>query len=166
MKSELCRLGCFCAGIPGDSIQNVLYRLGDTLQLLSAMPDELRGVVLLIGTNNIERFSAEAVCDGIVAIVESIHAARPTLGVCVFGLLPRGAWRDSPISDAKLSQRILSCNAQVEAAAKAKDLDFIFFDLSEVFAPGGVRVNNFFRRDQLHLTEHGYQALSTTRCFF
>ena len=156
MKTELRQLGCFCAGISGDNIQNVLYRL-DTLQLLSVMPDNLQAVVLLIGTNNVERYTAEAVCGGIIAIVESIRRARPTLGACVFGLLPRGPWPGSPVTEDVLTRRILSSNAQVEAAVKA--LGCIYHDAWEVFAPERVRVARFFRNDTLHLSNSGYHVL-------
>jgi GDSL-like Lipase/Acylhydrolase family len=81
----------FNAGVGGDRIRNVLYRLG-TKNLMGAL--QARGVkhaILQMGTNDLRpkrRLSTEALGQ-YALILEAVHRASPEAKVLVTGLLPR-----------------------------------------------------------------------------
>jgi len=77
----------YIAGVGGDGIQNMLFRL-DT-GLLESCADTLQHVVLCAGTNNLEKFDAEDIVDGIRNLLDVIKKKRPSILVSVLGILPR-----------------------------------------------------------------------------
>src|SRR5262245_40480610 len=73
-------------GIGGDQTQHVLWRLQNG-ELEGIQP---KVVVLMIGTNNVGRDSAEQIAEGITAIVREIHKRSPSTKVLLLGVFPRG----------------------------------------------------------------------------
>ena len=71
--------------IAGDRIENVLWRINDTV-----LPKSIRSVVIHCGTNNIDTSSSDEISVGVVTIARSISHRYPNVEVIVSGLLPRG----------------------------------------------------------------------------
>ena len=125
------------AGVGGDKIQNVLWRLEQGL--LTKI--KARKIILMIGTNNVETDSISNICEGIVAILKEISTE-----VVVLGILPR-----NPHPSDRKAQRIKDTIKGVNEWLKL-NLKIPYLDHSEPF----------FQRDDLyedhvHLNEEGYQ---------
>ena len=79
-------------GIGGDTTQGVLWRMQN---------GELEGfkaklIVLMLGTNNINRNPVDEIVDGDRLIVEEFKKRQPQAKVLVLGVFPRGAQADTP----------------------------------------------------------------------
>ena len=74
-------------GIGGDQTGHVLWRLTEGKEFDNIKP---KAVVLMIGTNNSGRDSAEQIADGITLIVKTIHQKAPSAKVLLLGVFPRG----------------------------------------------------------------------------
>ncbi len=101
-------LHCFNAGIGGDGVQNVLWRLESTAfgNVLSNL-EKLHSVALLIGTNNIEKYSAEQVSDAIKVLVTKLYQMRLDVQFYVISIIPR-------IDPKDINKKIISCNQLLE----------------------------------------------------
>ncbi len=91
-------------GIAGDRTEHVLWRIENGA--LDGISPEV--VVLLIGTNNVGRHSAEQIADGITAIVRNIHAKLPHTKVLLVGPFPRSATPDSTRAKLEKVNQIVS----------------------------------------------------------
>ena len=71
-------------GISGDRVENVLWCTRDTPSLLS-----LKNVVILYGTNNINKDSPYDITEGLIAIISVFknQSSNPNIFIC--GILPR-----------------------------------------------------------------------------
>ncbi|HRE83626.1 MAG TPA: GDSL-type esterase/lipase family protein [Opitutaceae bacterium] len=78
-------------GIGGDTTRGVLYRLGDVLAL------NPRGVVILIGTNDLEEGATpEVASENIRLILTSLHAHNATLPIVLCYVMPSSALKSRP----------------------------------------------------------------------
>jgi lysophospholipase L1-like esterase len=71
-------------GIPGDTTQNVLWRLdhGEVAGLRPAV------TVVMIGTNDLATYSVPAVTEGIEAVVADLRRRLPRTRILLLGVLP------------------------------------------------------------------------------
>jgi lysophospholipase L1-like esterase len=96
-------------GVPGDTTQNVLWRLGhDELKTLAP-----RVAVLMIGTNNLGRWAAPEVVAGVEAVVGSTEALLPGAHIVLLGVPPidppgTGRHREVADVDAALAEHYRS----------------------------------------------------------
>ena len=101
--------------------------------------------------------------DGWIRVIRVIGELRarlsPRLHVYVFGLLPRAPWPSSRVKldEKTLTARIAKCNAQLHTAVSQMH-NCTFSDISDSFAPSGVRDLRLFR-DAIHLSREGYSTL-------
>ena len=77
-------------GIAGDTTQGVLYRL----QNGEGAGISPRAVMLMIGTNNTGRNSAEEIAEGIGAVVLLLRKCFPESRILLLGVFPRGTAND------------------------------------------------------------------------
>ncbi len=129
--------------IPGDRIENVLWRLQN---------GEFKGikpkvVVLLIGTNNCGTDSAEKIAVGIKMIINEIHDKSPSTKVLLLGIFPRN-------KDSFQMVKIEKANAFLAKYDDGRMTRFININ-DEFFGPDG-QVQEDIMFDYLHLTVEGY----------
>src|SRR2546426_405761 len=74
-------------GIGGDQTGHVLWRITEGKELEGINP---KVTVLMIGTNNTARDSAEEIADGIKLIVKTVHQKLPKTKVLLLAVFPRG----------------------------------------------------------------------------
>ncbi len=131
-------------GWGGDTTRNILWRIRN---------GELDGVnpkvaVLMAGTNNLGCDPAQAIVEGVRAIVSTVEEKAPGAQIILMGVLPRG---DNPAYGAAI-QEINSGLAKL-AGGRVR-----FIDPSPRFSgsDGGVR-RELYEKDLLHPALAGYQ---------
>jgi len=150
--SKLKQFKCILAGVGGDGVQHMLYRIANGL--IEACPSTLHTVVLMAGTNNIEKFSAEQVAEGVENLIKVIREKRPNLKVILFGLPPR----DSTVkkyTNRQLLDKVQMFNGILEKLPeKISNMEYRCFYNQIVYNTGN-RMDNFFD-DYVHLNAKGY----------
>jgi lysophospholipase L1-like esterase len=133
-------------GIAGDVTQGVLWRVRN---------GELDGftaklVILMLGTNNLNRYTNADIVAGDSAIVAEVRKRQPQAKVLVLGVFPRGESADNPYRAA-----IREIN---QGLARLADNERVFFmDIGEKFlAPDGTLPRDVMP-DGLHPNENGYR---------
>ncbi|HVA48652.1 MAG TPA: GDSL-type esterase/lipase family protein [Pirellulales bacterium] len=135
------------AGIPGDTTQNILWRLDNGL--LDNVHPKL--VVLLAGTNNLLNDSSADIAAGVKAIVDTLHERLPDTKVLLVGIPPTGTSASYPYR-----QKEAAANALIQALADG--VDTFYIDITPLLlAPNGDQQAGIFFDDQVHLTAAGYQ---------
>ena len=133
-------------GIAGDTTQGVLWRMQN---------GELEGfkaklIVLMLGTNNINRNPVDDIVDGDRLIVEEFRKRQPQAKVLVLGVFPRGADANTP-----MRTTIKEIN---EKLAKLADNKQVFFkDIGASFLEADGTLSKEVMGDGLHPTAKGYQ---------
>ncbi len=134
-------------GIGGDQTQHVLWRITN---------GELDGItpkvaVLMIGTNNVAKHSAEEIAGGIKAIVHTIHTKSPQTKVLLLAVFPRDAAPDSP-----RRQKIAEINKIIAKLHDGKAIRFL--DIGKKFLQDDGTLTKEIMPDLLHLSAKGYQT--------
>ena len=75
-------------GIRGDEIENMLYRINQ-----SSIPHLTNTVVLICGTNNLDRGKPSAITNGLICVVALLQLKHKKLRIVVSGILPRNKGR-------------------------------------------------------------------------
>jgi lysophospholipase L1-like esterase len=138
-------------GIGYDRTQNVLWRLQNGQ--LSFGP--VKGVALLIGTNNIANgHSPEETALGIGRVIAEIRARQPAARILLLGLLPRGERADDPLraKAAEVNRLIAAC--QDEKAG------IIFRDIGAAFLGKDGTIATAVMHDFLHPKGKGYEIMT------
>ena len=133
-------------GIGGDTTQGVLWRMQN---------GELDGfkaklIVLMLGTNNINRNPNADIAEGDRLIVEEFKKRQPQAKVLILGIFPRAVEATSPLRAA-----IKEINPMLAKLADNKQV--FYMDIGEKFlAPDG-RLTPEIMPDALHPNLAGYQ---------
>ena len=131
-------------GFGWDRIENALWRI---------YHGELDGyeaqkVVLLMGTNNLDKNSDQEIIDGINELVRAVRHRQPTAQIYVAGIMPR----------AGKETRVAILNRTLQARLLADEATFI--DMStELTQPNGRIIKELFS-DGLHPNKEGYQRVA------
>ena len=145
-------------GIPGDTVQNVLYRLQNH-ELDGIHPKVL---VLNIGTNNIHANSPNETARGVGLVMNELHKAFPDTKLLVVGLLPRES-EDAESTPAQQRRYISDVNERlakiVSAAADQSDPNrwVTYKDVGSAFTTSSGTVDTALMDDKLHPTQAGYE---------
>lgn len=133
-------------GIAGDVTQGVLWRMQNGE--LSGFQAKL--IILMLGTNNINRNTNADIAAGVGAIVQEFRTRQPQAKVLVLGVFPRGVLPDNAFRPA-----IREIN---EHLARLDDGQNVFFmDIGDRFlAPDGTLPADIMP-DALHPNINGYQ---------
>lgn len=133
-------------GIGGDRTQHVLWRL-ENGNLEGLDP---KVAVIMIGTNNYKDNSAEEIADGIVAIVETLRAERPKMGILLLAIFPRD---EKPSENrAKLAEASRRASGSVADGKRVR-----YLDIGMVFLKPDGTIPADIMPDFLHLTPAGYE---------
>jgi lysophospholipase L1-like esterase len=133
-------------GIAGDTTQGVLWRMQN---------GELDGftaklIVLMLGTNNVNRNPVDEIVDGNRLILEEFKKRQPQAKVLLLGVFPRTAQADNPI-------RAIIKEMNEKLAKLADDRQVFFKDIGQAFlAPDGTLPADVMP-DGLHPSARGYQ---------
>jgi lysophospholipase L1-like esterase len=140
-------------GISGDKTQSVLWRLDHgLLEALAGNGNDVRAVVVMIGTNNSngDEATAEQIGDGIVAVVERLRRGLPKAKVLLLSIFPRG---ELP-GPQREKNNAASARAQ---AAFANDAFVVCRDIGGVFLDAEGRITKDVMPDRLHLSKQAYR---------
>jgi beta-glucosidase len=135
-------------GVEGDRVENTLWLVTHGA-LDGVRPD---GIVLLIGTNNLNWNSQAAIADGVGTVVGEIRSRYPATRVLVLGLLPRGPkWIEHERRD------IIAINRRLAALEDGRHVRFL--DAGGAFLDASGRIRADLLPD-VHLSAEGYRALA------
>ena len=148
---EIRGLGAMSLGVASDRTQHLLYRIrsGEFSRLSP------RAAVLIIGTNNVNRNTAEETRDAIVQVVDEFRAVWPDTSLVVVGVLPR----QLPQGQAR-QRRIDALNALVSEATRTRDWVTFVLLRNEFLSDDGGLNRALYEQDGIHLTAAGYEALT------
>jgi lysophospholipase L1-like esterase len=133
-------------GIAGDTTQGVLWRMQNGE--LDGFNSKL--VVLMLGTNNINRNTNEDIAAGDRAIVEEFKKHQPQAKILLLGIFPRNADPAHP-----LRASIKEINAALEKLGD--DRKVFYKDIGEKFLTADGTLATEIMADGLHPTTSGYQ---------
>ncbi len=141
-------------GIAGDTTQGVLYRL----QYGEGEGFSPRAVMLMIGTNNTGRNTAEEIAEGIGAVVSMLRKCFPESRILLLGVFPRSRANDP------VRQTIREINNTI---SKLDDGDKIhYLDIGARFLNSDGNIPADVMSDALHPSSKGYEiwadAVGTT----
>jgi lysophospholipase L1-like esterase len=138
-------------GIGGDQTQHVLWRI-ENGELEKFKP---KALVLMIGTNNTGRDSAEAIAKGVTKIVETIRKKTPTTKILLLAVFPRGEKPSSPEKANPGRDKIKEVNSIIAKLDDKKNIHFL--DIGEKFLQPDGSLSKDIMPDFLHLSPPGYQ---------
>jgi lysophospholipase L1-like esterase len=135
-------------GISGDQTGHVLWRITEGGELDSITP---KVAVVMIGTNNAGRDSAEQIAEGITLIVKTIHKKTPTTRVLLLAVFPRDEKPGTP-TRTKLAE-INKTIAKLDDGGKTVK----YLDIGEKFLDNEGTLSKDIMPDFLHLSARGYE---------
>ena len=118
----------------------------------------MRMCVILCGKNNIDKDTPIEIANGIIAIAQAVHNAKPDSAILLTGLLPRdpepGYRRNS----------ILTINEELKRWCQDSALNtFNYIEPdNDWIMPNGELDYSLFYKDNLHLVEKGNEKLATS----
>ena len=132
--------------IAGDTTQGALWRMQN---------GELEGfkaklIVLMLGTNNINRNPNDEIVDGDRLIIEEFKKRQPQAKVLLLGIFPRTAAADAPI-------RAIVKEINSKLAKLADNKQVFYLDIGDKFLTPDGTLTTEIMADGLHPTEKGYQ---------
>lgn len=136
-------------GVAGDKTQAVLWRLRHGA-VADITPE---GVVVLIGTNNINDTSPANVARGVVAVVQEIGRALPQTRILLLGILPRGSNPNDPVR-----AKVRAVNATLREDAATRSVAFL--DLESVLLEPDGTLAAEVAPDALHFSLRGYLLMA------
>ena len=133
-------------GIAGDTTQGVLWRMQN---------GELDGfqaklIVLMLGTNNINRNANDDIAEGNRAIVNEFRKRQPQAKVLVLGIFPRGPAADNPFRAS-----IKAINEKLATLADNKQV--FYMDIGDKFLAADGTLPAEIMPDGLHPNTQGYR---------
>jgi lysophospholipase L1-like esterase len=133
-------------GIGGDTTQGVLWRMQN---------GELDGykaklIVLMLGTNNINRNPNDDIVDGDRLIVEEFRKRQPQAKVLILGIFPRGVEPTNPYRAS-----IRDINSKLAKLADNKNV--FFMDIGDKFLTSDGTLTPEIMPDALHPNFRGYR---------
>ncbi|MBL8815531.1 MAG: hypothetical protein JNL58_05845 [Planctomyces sp.] len=136
-------------GIAGDTTQGVLYRL----QNGEGEGISPKAVMLMIGTNNTGRNSAEEIAEGIGAVVLQLRKSFPNAKILLLGIFPRSNANDP------VRKTIEQINTSI---SKLHDGDKVhYLDIGSEFLDAEGNIPSDVMSDALHPGAKGYEIWAT-----
>jgi len=136
-------------GVGGDSLENIKWRiLNDELERINP-----KVIVVLAGTNNLDKDPEDMIVSGIEEIVGMIQVKLKYTKIIVLGLLPRSRTEEGM----NYGQKIVRINRQL--AARFTGTEIIFKDIGAILMNKKGRVSNAIMPDGLHLSAKGYELI-------
>ncbi len=137
------------AGVGGDGTQHVLWRLKEGKLLDYVQPTK---VIILLGTNNIERDSERDICLAMEQIIDSIRERYPSCAIVVYGVLPRGDKKQR----AKINGKIENLNRLLSEIRRPQ---FSYRYFGHKFLNENGEWNEEYFDDHVHLNERAHREI-------
>ncbi len=137
------------AGVGGDGTQHVLWRLKEGRLLDYVQPTK---VIILLGTNNIERDSERDICLAIEQIMDLIRERYPSCAIVVYGVLPRGDKKQR----AKINGKIENLNRLLSEIRRPQ---FSYRYFGHKFLNENGEWNEEYFDDHVHLNERAHREI-------
>ena len=141
-------------GIGGDRTQHVLWRLQN-----GELECDPKVIVLLCGTNNVDKNGASEIAQGILAIVDFIRNRKPKVNIVVCGILPRDlhpSSRRDKIDD--VNEELFE---YISFSEELRDENVFFLPPEKGWTVKGDMLNeSLYFTDHLHLVEDGDEKLA------
>jgi lysophospholipase L1-like esterase len=133
-------------GIAGDTTQGVLWRMQN---------GELEGfdarlIILMLGTNNINRNEPADIAAGDAAIVEEFKKRQPNAKILILGVFPRG-----PAADNAFRPKIREINEHLSKLADGRRVHYL--DIGDKFLQPDGSLPAEVMPDGLHPNLRGYE---------
>lgn len=143
-------------GIGGDQTGHVIWRITEGKELEPINP---KLAVIMIGTNNTGRDTAEQIAGGIKAIITELKRQKPQMKILLLGVFPRcggGVGKDAAVCPAdKLQPKIKAIN---DIISKYDDGKTVFYkDIGVKFLDAKGGLDRKIMPDFLHLSPAGYE---------
>jgi lysophospholipase L1-like esterase len=132
-------------GIAGDTTQGVLYRLQDG----EGEGFSPRAIMLMIGTNNTGRNTAEEIAEGIGAVVLRLRKCFPDSRILLLGVFPRGTANDP------VRQTIREINNTISKLDDGEKVHYL--DIGAKFLNSDGNIPADVMSDALHPSSNGYK---------
>ncbi len=149
------------AGICGDRIEHLLWRIEDMRDLLTNNPPSV--ATFLIGTNNFNLQSTpEDIEKGVEKLVRTIRELCPETKIIVFGIPPRAmSWKGRPLVFTIGSNMLLW--RMVGKLRGEGDNEIYPFDFSPLLLDNltGMILKDYYMGDALHFSDKGYAEVVT-----
>ena len=143
------------AGICGDRVEDVLWRLTDMLPALKAKPPKV--LSFMIGTNNLNmNSSAEDIFEGVRKLVGIVRENCPSTKIIVFAIPPRGVSHNTyalPFPE--------PVNRLLRGLADGEHVFFFDFSALLVDKHNAYIMPEFYENDRLHFSDKGYAEVLT-----
>lgn len=133
-------------GIEGDRVENVLWRL-DHGQVDGMNP---KVIVLMIGTNNSGKNSADEIAEGIEKLVADYEERCPQAHIILMAIFPRG---EKPDDGGR--RKVAAVNARIKVLGEDPRITFI--DLGDKLVEPDGTISRDMMPDFVHPTAPGYQ---------
>lgn len=145
-------VGALSLGLSGDRTEHLLYRVEHGA--LAAF--DPRVVVLQIGANDVNTANraADAVAEGIIAVVDALARHEPGAHVVICGPFPLG--RDPADPRRAVIDGVHARIASLDARERVT-----YLDLRPLFLDADGRANDRLAADGIHVTSTGYEAWMT-----
>jgi len=140
-------LGAVDFGLSGDRVEHVLWRLKEG----QAAGLDPKLVVLMIGTNNTGRDSADQIAAGIRNLVGAYLAQCPHARLLLLAIFPRNATENDPVR-----LKIKEINRQI-ASLDDGGKRVTYLDIGDKFLQPDGTLSKEIMPDLLHPNEKGYQ---------
>lgn len=141
-------------GIGGDRTQHVLWRLQN-----GEMECDPKVVVVLCGTNNIDKNSPSEITQGILAIVDYIRKKKPNASIIVCGILPRDLF--PTIRRENIDEVNDELFEYISYSEELRDENVYFLAPGKGWTTrGGQLDESLYFTDHLHLVEEGDEKLA------
>lgn len=146
--------GAVNAGICGDRIEHLLWRIEDMSGLIATNQPSV--ATFMIGTNNFGFDNdPEDIAAGVANLVTTLRSLAPKTKIIVFSVPPRGfPRRDDVLPFPGLVNPLIE--KAVADLAAAGDANVFYFDLSAYLADGNLLRKEFYTGDYLHFSAKGY----------
>jgi len=141
-------------GIGGDRTQHVLWRLQN-----GEMECDPKVVVVLCGTNNVDKNSSSEIAQGILAIVDYIRKKKPEVSIIVCGILPRDLYPS--LRRDKIDEVNDELFEYISYSEELQDEYVYFLPPGKGWTTKGGQLDEaLYFSDHLHLIEEGDEKLA------
>lgn len=131
---------CFNAGVGGDKIKNLYYRLNPNNLIEMKLLDKInfKKIILMIGTNNIYKDTIEDIVDQYKFLID--YLLKYNKEIIVFGIIP--------ILNSNYENKISDVNEEIKKIVQNKNFKYCYF--------GNYLTENHYC-DNEHLNSQGYK---------